>query len=122
MRTKLNLKVVDGETKKQSFIRISEVRNLIVHKRGVIDSHFKERQPQSKVNIGDLIEIEDLEAIEDIQALCNSVESLDDIVSKKYGIEQPESGENFSIKNRLEFLVLVSGIYFVRLSDKIYFA
>ena len=89
-----NLKIdlfCDDDTFYQAHV-YNELRNLIVHKRGIVDRRFARKIPHYEVAIGDLIETDfhNNDALAALPFLLEAVNGFDAKIISKYGPFQPQ--------------------------------
>jgi len=77
-------------------IRIIEIRNLLVHNRGLINNVILTRVPTLQYEVGERIKIDVRDAFDNINFLALSVSDIDVRASKKFQLDTPIS------RNRLE--------------------
>jgi hypothetical protein len=70
-------------------IRIIEVRNLIVHNRGIVHRLFQTRTGDSKVVVGSPVEVNMQNTmVDDLNFLANSVVEMDERAAVKFGLHR----------------------------------
>jgi hypothetical protein len=75
-------------------VRIIEIRNLLVHNRGVVNRTFLARTGDSSMPIGSLFELRPHPLISDLDFLAHSVLDIDERASVKFGLARSKSEPN----------------------------
>jgi hypothetical protein len=83
----LGIPLFDSAEDRERGTTIVELRNLLVHNRGVIDSRFKRRLPDYPGEVGEDVNVG--KVTEHLEFLGTSVQRVDRLISAKYGIERP---------------------------------
>jgi len=80
-------------------IRIIEVRNLIVHNRGIVNRLFQTRTGDSTVAIGNLVKINlQNTMLEDLTFLAESVGQMDERAAVKFGLHRSSTRKAIETK------------------------
>ncbi len=67
-------------------IRLIELRNIIVHNRGVVSNVFKQRLPEYPLEVGERVEFDFQEILREGIFLAKSVDLIDKISVAKFGL------------------------------------
>ncbi len=82
-------------------VRIIEMRNLIVHNRGIISKRFLSKTPNFPGKVGDSIDFEDAhrkqELFLDIDFLAHSAADVDQRACVKFDLPHPVSGQDLKL-------------------------
>jgi len=76
-------------------VRIIEVRNLLVHNRGVVNRIFLSRVPDLNMRPGETMKLS-LDAVDDLTFLVRSASDIDMRAAEKFGLPQPVSREQLN--------------------------
>jgi hypothetical protein len=67
-------------------VRLVDIRNLIVHNRGIVNKLYKKRQPMSTEQIGDRLRYVGSSALEELIFLIDWIADLDIRFYEKFGL------------------------------------
>jgi hypothetical protein len=82
---KLGISLFSSEEQRVHTIRLVDIRNLIVHNRGVVNRMFKVRQPGSSEKLGDRVRFT-TDAFPELQFLVGWIADLDVRISEKFSL------------------------------------
>ncbi len=75
--------------------RLNEVRNLIVHKRAVVDRVFLDRLRGYPAQPGDVLKFDRSAVIDDVRFMRNAVRDIDARAAARFELERPVTKETF---------------------------
>lgn len=101
---RFGLQIFEGSQALENAVRIVEVRNLVVHNRGVVNKVFLQRVPGVRATLGESIEVTMRGAHEDADFLAMSVTRIDSEAAQKYGLPQTERRESLTASRTRENL------------------
>jgi|GEM_PF-5324958 len=85
LKDKIRLNFIINENDNQLLIKAVDIRNLFVHKRGVVDNKYLDKNKEIGYQLGQVINI----TIEELKGYTNSIENtvriIEDAVLKKFG-------------------------------------
>ncbi len=90
---KLNFELFPLSESLSRAVRIIEVRNLLVHNRGIVNRTFQSRTGDSSVAIGTLFELSPHAVISDLNFLAKSVLDVDERAAVKFGVHRSKREE-----------------------------
>lgn len=93
---RIGVKLFESDNDFEKVLLMTRIRNLIVHNGGRINSSFKRQYPDSEFEIGERIDLRYESISENALFLLNSVEAIDEKVTKKFGLSLIASQENQS--------------------------
>ena len=73
----LGLDMFSGPEELNKAIRLNEMRNLIVHNRGIVNKTFLSRVPDSRLSLGDRVTLDFKELVDDMMFLINVVHDME---------------------------------------------
>jgi hypothetical protein len=88
---KLNFEIFPSAEPLSRAVRIIELRNLLVHNRGIVNRTFQSRTGDSSLAIGSKLELRPRPLIFDLEFLANSVLDIDERAALKFGLARFES-------------------------------
>ena len=86
MSDKLGLQLFGSQKDLESAADIIEVRNLVVHSRGIINRTFLKRVSKSHGEMGEQVMIEEVALFDDLWFLVASASLIDDAAVEKFGL------------------------------------
>jgi hypothetical protein len=88
---KLNFEIFPSSEPFSRAVRIIEIRNLLVHNRGVVSRTFQTRTGDSSLAIGSLFELSPHSVISDLDFLAKSVLDIDERAALKFSLVRSKS-------------------------------
>jgi hypothetical protein len=88
---KLDFQILDSSEPFSRAVRIIEVRNLLVHNRGIVNRIFHSRTGDSSLEIGSLIKLTPRSMISDLDFLAKSVLDIDERAPLKFSLARSKS-------------------------------
>jgi hypothetical protein len=88
---KLNFELLPSSESLSRAVRIIEVRNLLVHNRGIVNRTFQMRTGECSAPIGTLFELEPHPVLSDLNFLAKSVLDVDERAAAKFGLHRSKS-------------------------------
>ena len=85
---RLGFELYAEESARRQSIRIVEVRNLIVHNRGIVNRVFQSRLPDSKEALGQSLDLDVDTVFSDMYFLAASAFDIDAHAANKFGLDQ----------------------------------
>ena len=92
---KLGLKLFDSNDDLQRAVFLVEVRNIIVHNRGVVNRIFKSRVPWFEAEMGESINLKFDDVFSHLAFLAKSLRQVDQRASEKFALPLPISLDKF---------------------------
>jgi len=88
---KLNFEIFPSSEPFSRAMRIIEIRNLLVHNRGIVNRTFQVKTGDSSLAIGSLFELRPHPLISDLDFLAKSVLDIDERAALKFGLARSKS-------------------------------
>lgn len=88
---KLDFEIFPSFERLSRAIRIIEIRNLLVHNRGIVNRIFQVKTGDSSLAIGSLFKLRPHPLIDDLDFLAKSVLDIDERASLKFGLARSKS-------------------------------
>ena len=84
MNEKLGFQIFQDEDQKERAVKIIEIRNLIVHARGIVTKIFKHKVPNFNLKLGKKIELSVTQTFNDVNFFSECVLYADEVAIKKF--------------------------------------
>jgi hypothetical protein len=94
---KLNFEIFPSPEPFSRAVRIIEIRNLLVHNRGVVNRTFQTRTDDSSLAIGSLFELRPRSVVSDLDFLAKSVLDIDERAASKFGLARSKGPQKGAI-------------------------
>ena len=72
-------------------VRVIEIRNLLVHNRGIVNRAFQTKTGDSSVALGTLIRLSPRDVVSELDFLARSVLEMDERAALKFGLQREET-------------------------------
>ena len=97
---RLGFALFDGEEQKQAVVRAIEIRNLIVHRRAVVDRRFLDRVDHPDAKLGNRLPLRATDVSSSSEVLSNAVRLTEANAAAKWSLPQPVALSDVTGGNR----------------------